>query len=243
MSRRRTSALLAAALALAAAGAARAATPLELVAPRAGGTLVGGSSVLLEWRATDDGVEFEEWEAFLSLDDGRSYPFRLTPHLDARHRRVVVDVPPYPTERARFLLRYGDEREERSVEVPGLWRIVASPGRAVVEARRLARTPGEAARPGDRGVAFWVAGDRDGGDRRSFEARAPGLAGSSHPELAAAGHALACCEPERDPVPALARHSGDDGASARSSTAPPIQVATRSPRAIDPLSLHVRRNE
>lgn len=204
---------------------------------------MGGSSVLLEWRGMDDGVEFEEWEAFLSLDGGRSYPFRLTPHLDARHRRVVVEVPPFPTERARFLLRCGDEREERSVEVPGLWRIVASDGRAVVETRRLARTPGEAARPGDRGVAFWVAGDRDGGERRSFEVNAADLAGASHPELAAARHALACGEPERDPVPAHAPLSGDDGVDAHSPSAPPIQVAKRSLRAIEPLSLHVRRNE
>jgi hypothetical protein len=39
-----------------------------------------------------------EWEAFLSLDGGRTYPVRITPHLDLSiRRRFHFQVPAFPT--------------------------------------------------------------------------------------------------------------------------------------------------
>ncbi|MEZ5313855.1 MAG: hypothetical protein R2862_09510 [Thermoanaerobaculia bacterium] len=63
-------------------------------------------------------------EAFLSLDGGRSWPVRLTPHLGIDRRRIRVRVPDLPTEEARLLFRIGDEREERAALLPERFRIV-----------------------------------------------------------------------------------------------------------------------
>lgn len=231
--------------------------PLELVAPAAGTTLAGSGRVALEWRATGGEVDFDEWEAFLSLDDGATYPFRLTPHLDAARRRVLVEIPPFATERARFLLRYGHEPERRapgspgdtspaereeSVDVPGFWRIEASAGRLPSTPRHLAAAPGEPARPGDAGVAFWEEGDRDGNRSTSWQATTAGLEGRDDPTLAGPEHALACSEPESQPLPqALPERRADvDGVEHAAELG-----ATFFPQArtADRLALHVRRNE
>jgi len=237
------------------AGAAVAETaPLELVSPAAGATLPGGERVLLEWRSPAGDVDFGEWEAFLSLDGGASYPFRLTPHLDAAHRRVLVEIPPFATGTARFLLRFGHEPEEaeredgreaereESVLVPGLWRIAAPASSAVSTPRRWARAPGEPARPGDAGVAFWVEGDRDGRRRTSWQAATAGLSGPDPGALTASEHALACSEPESRPAPHALPERGADATG--SEGAPLARAAlSRSPPSTDRLALHVRRNE
>src|ERR1700712_2541253 len=103
---------------------------VELLAPRAGATLAAGSEAELAWTP---GAGFsrlpdaEEWEAFLSLDGGATYPVRITPHLDQDLRRVRWQVPPIPAADARLLLRFGDEREEEtSIVLPQRFSIAAS---------------------------------------------------------------------------------------------------------------------
>ena len=73
--------------------------PIELVRPRAGETLAGGSIAVVEWSpGTDfDSLSAEEWEAFLSVDGGGYYAVRLTPHLDVSHRRFTFRVPDVAT--------------------------------------------------------------------------------------------------------------------------------------------------
>jgi hypothetical protein len=151
--------------------------PIRLVAPRAGATLAAGSTAELEWapEAGFAGVRsVEEWEAFLSLDGGATYPLRITPHLDQDLRRVRFQVPPIPTPEARVLLRFGDERHERAVELPGRFTIAASP---VLESAftfsRRALSPGEPALPGHAGVVAWIEGSRRGGGLRQVVADAP----------------------------------------------------------------------
>jgi hypothetical protein len=103
---------------------------VQLVAPRAGATLAAGSTAELEWAPLalfDRFPKVEEWEAFLSLDGGATYPVRITPHLDQDLRRVRWQVPPIPTRDARILLRFGDERRETAVELPERFAIAASP--------------------------------------------------------------------------------------------------------------------
>jgi hypothetical protein len=165
-------------LALAPAGFAReTGVPIRLVAPRAGATLAAGSTAELEWAAGSGlaGVpHVEEWEAFLSLDGGATYPLRITPHLDQDLRRVRFQVPPIPTPDARVLLRFGDERHETAVELPGRFAIAASPAlESAFTFSRRALSPGEPALPGHAGVVAWVEGSRRGGGLRQVVAEAP----------------------------------------------------------------------
>ena len=106
----------------------------------------------------------EEWEAFLSLDDGGRYPVRVTPHLDIDQRSFAVTLPQFAAKRARLLLRFGDEVEEFEYELPGEFEIRTA-RQLNPEPVALARGHGEPARlddPYDPGVAIWVEGSRRG---------------------------------------------------------------------------------
>jgi hypothetical protein len=165
-------------LALASAGFAReTGVPIRLVAPQAGATLAAGSTAELEW-APDAGFggvrNVEEWEAFLSLDGGATYPLRITPHLDSDLRRVHFQVPSIPTPDARILLRFGDERQETAFELPGRFAIAGSPAlESAFTVSRRAASAGEPALPGRAGVVAWVEGSRRGGGLRQVVAEAP----------------------------------------------------------------------
>jgi len=116
----------------------------------------------------------EEWEAFLSLDGGATYPVRITPHLDQDLRRVRFQVPPIPTADARILLRFGDERRETAVELPERFAIAASPvPESPFTFSRRAPSPGEPALPGRAGAAVWAEGTRRGVGLRQVVADAP----------------------------------------------------------------------
>lgn len=140
---------------------------MRLTAPRAGAVLVAGSEAELAWEAGDGLAAFvdaREWEAFLSVDGGRSYPYRLTPHLDLHRRRVRFRVPEVASDDVRLMLRVGDERDERVGSTAGRWRIVPGtlpPPPAATAATIAIR--GEAARPGDRGVVSWFEETPGGG--------------------------------------------------------------------------------
>jgi hypothetical protein len=172
-----TTALILAGLAVAAPGlAADVRLPVRVVAPAPGTELVAGSLAVLEWEAGEDAFgdrRIEEWEAFLSLDGGRTWPLRLTPHLDAGIRRFSFRVPGFPSRDARLLLRFGDEREETEVDVPGSFTISADRAGLVHDllppALRLSR--GESARPGAGGVVVWTEGSRDGAGLREVAAQ------------------------------------------------------------------------
>jgi len=159
--------------ALAASGrpAFAASAPL-LTAPRAGAELTAGALAAVAWE--DPPPDAEEWEAFLSLDGGRTYPVRITPHLDLSIRRFTFQVPAFPTRDARILLRFGDERREVEVETPQRFAIL--PGAFQAEetlwppSLRKALSPGEKARPRDSGVVVWMEGARDGSGLREVVA-------------------------------------------------------------------------
>lgn len=156
--------------------------PIRLVAPRVGTTLSAGSTAELEWAPLAGFARLqaaEEWEAFLSVDGGATYPVRVTPHLDLDIRRFRFQVPPIPTANARILLRFGDERRETAVVLPERFEIRAAPAVAPEEAfecPRRAFAPGEPALPGQSGVVSWVEGSRRGGElRQVVAAEPPGL--------------------------------------------------------------------
>ena len=150
---------------------AEAPPPIRLLAPAADAALVAGDEAEIAWEphasfATLGPVE--EWEAFLSLDGGATYPFRLTPHLDQDLRRFRWRVPAVPSADARLLFRFGDERREVAVAVPQRFVIAALavpaafPDPTFDLGRRLPRVVGESALPGQRGVVAWVEGSRRG---------------------------------------------------------------------------------
>jgi len=164
------------------AAAQEAGAPVRLVAPQAGTRLAAGSMAELEWAplAGFDRLlpKVEEWEAFLSLDGGATYPVRITPHLDQDLRRIRWQVPPFPARDARILLRFGNEHQETPVEVPAGFSIAASPStlpgleQMLLPASRSLRR-GEPALPGLAGVVAWVEGSRRGGSLRQVTADEP----------------------------------------------------------------------
>jgi hypothetical protein len=177
--------LLVLALALAtvapAAGMRSAPTLVQLEAPRVGDTLQAGDTAELAWEPREPFARLdalgqaEEWEAFLSFDGGATYPVRITPHLDVQLRRVRWQVPAIPTTDARLLLRFGNERNETSVELPLRFAIAEAPWAAPLfgGGARQAALPGEPALPGRPGVVAWVEGSRQGGDLHAVVATPP----------------------------------------------------------------------
>ncbi|HEX6898928.1 MAG TPA: hypothetical protein VF789_04410 [Thermoanaerobaculia bacterium] len=144
-----------------------AAPRVRLLAPEAGTELTAGSVAVVQWEGAAPGAE--EWEAFLSVDGGRTYPLRITPHLNLAIRRFSFRVPDLPTRSARVLLRFGDERREVEVETPQRFTIAAgsslwAPTTQIVFSR------GEKPRPDAEGVVLWVEGARDGSRLRELAA-------------------------------------------------------------------------
>jgi hypothetical protein len=165
--------------------AAPSSLPVEIVRPAPGETLTGGTTAEIEWApaagfAQLDGVE--EWEAFLSLDGGATYPFRITPHLDSERARFTWRVPALPSRDARLLLRFGDERQEQAFELPHRW-VIEPPAWVVPEPVVLTLGRGEAARPGEAGVVEWVEGSRSGDGLRRVRAEPPELGGADAVEV------------------------------------------------------------
>jgi hypothetical protein len=168
-------------------------SPVELTAPLPATVLLGGATAELAWRPLADFGELAgatEWEAFLSVDGGRTFTVRLTPHLDLGLRRFTFRVPDLPSAAVRLLLRFGDERAERAVRLPANLRIVRAPAAPPVATPFAAEpglAPGEPALPGAPGVLFWVEGRRDGSGLRERRATPAGLRPAAEPRLAAGG--------------------------------------------------------
>ncbi len=180
---------------------------VRVLSPAAGEVLRGGAEAVLAWEPAGPlDPAIEEWEAFLSVDGGATYPIRVTPHLDLDLRRVSFPVPRLPSEDVRILLRLGDERREVPVEVPLRLAIAGGAG-PLLSGAGTTLAAGERPRPDDLGVVAWVAGSRRG-ERMETVVSAPparGLGGVRVPSgarLAAA--AEGGNEPPR-PAPPAAR--------------------------------------
>lgn len=135
---------------------------LRVVAPASGATLRGGSFAELRWTSARLPVDAEEWEAFLSMDGGKYYAFRVTPHLDIKLRSFTFVVPNVDTRNARILIRTGDEVHELHFESRDAFSIVRDAKAEESLPRVLASARGEAAREGDPGVVAWTDGARNG---------------------------------------------------------------------------------
>ena len=155
------------ALALPAVGSA----PLKVTAPEDGAVLRGGSVATIAWTATATlPSDVVEWEAFLSVDGGRYYATRITPHLDIDITEFEWRVPNVTSSDVRLMIRIGDEREEVSVDVSLRLAIIADLDVRPPPFTPIAPGRGESARPSDPGVSEWATGDRGGrevGHRRA----------------------------------------------------------------------------
>lgn len=143
------------------------------LSPADGAVLRAGETVRLAWAESPGAslpVRADEWEIFLSVDGGRTWSVRLTPHLDLARRSFTFRVPDLPTPFARLLLRVGDERREHEIPLPARLQIVRAGHGSPAPAPTLwpALRAGERARPGQPGVAMWVAGGRSGRASRWF---------------------------------------------------------------------------
>ncbi len=134
---------------------------LDVSAPRQGETLRGGSFALLSWSTERWSENAQEWEAFLSIDGGAHYAFRITPHLDISLRQVTWLVPNVDATDAQILIRIGNEKHEKHFAHLLSFSISrgATVGAPMLQAVAAA---GEAARDDDDGVVQWAEGDRAG---------------------------------------------------------------------------------
>jgi hypothetical protein len=146
---------------------------VRLIEPFEHTQVAAGSTVSMAWDAANVPASVEEWEAFLSIDAGRTYPLRLTPHLDASIHRFHWKVPNLPGVEVSILLRFGNEHEERRFLFPARMRITGvAPSLAFLfRARAIeAAGRGEAAEVDGEGVIGWVEGARDGSSLREVVA-------------------------------------------------------------------------
>lgn len=142
---------------------------IVLVSPAPGSRLVAGQRVTLAWRP---GADFErlawveEWEAFLSLDGGRHFSIRITPHLDLALRTITWRVPNLASADVRLLLRFGDETREVLDPLPAQFEIVPARGGRLLaggpwQVAGVSFASGEPALPGSAGVVAWSEGGRE----------------------------------------------------------------------------------
>ncbi|HEX4956193.1 MAG TPA: hypothetical protein VF017_22620 [Thermoanaerobaculia bacterium] len=177
---------------------------VEVTSPSAGAVLVAGEELLLAWRPVDPAAaSFEEWEAFLSLDGGATYPVRLSPHLDADVRAFAVQLPEVATADAHLLLRFGDGEVEWELPLP--FALEIEPALLPPEpACRIARGTGEAARPGLPGVTSWLEGSGRGRDLVEVVVAQQDLASRLAPWVVPAGLELAAERPVPAELPRVA---------------------------------------
>ncbi len=216
---------------------------VRLLSPASGDRLEAGKLARIEWSAYVASEEpFTEWEAFISVDGGRTFPIRLTPHLDLQIYGFAFETPNAPTDDARILLRFGDERNERVVEIPTRFSIEPSRGGdpwALETAGELLvpnLEPGEAARPGDRGVVVWMEGDREGRGLRP-RIRMPRTATYGEARAARSGWLLTFGGPENGPP----RLEPPGQATADPPTAPSFLPASHVHRTSVPVRLAIHR--
>jgi hypothetical protein len=169
----RRSVLAAGVLFLAAGVALGAPVPAGNARPGAGTVLRPGQVRFVDIGVPPPGAD--EWEAFLSVDGGRTFPVRITPHLPVAESSFAWTVPALPTPAARIRLRFGVAGVERERVSPDRFAIGLAPGAAPVLG--TGASPGNAPAPGEEDTLVWV--ERRGG--RTFLAAA-GAARGMAPE-------------------------------------------------------------
>jgi hypothetical protein len=104
------------------------------------------------WERCPEGSQ--EWEAFLSLDGGRSFPIRVTPHLSTKIRSFSWPIPRILSEDTKLRIRFGNGQTEREYDLDGNWRLFpTSHARPLLsQSRDIGRSPAR----GEEATALWV---------------------------------------------------------------------------------------
>ena len=139
----------------------------RLVSPPSGAIVVPGRIARIEIAGAPSGAD--EWEAFVSVDGGRTYPLRATPHLPIRERAFDWNVPSLPPGPVRVKLRFGSRGVEREFLLDGPLSLGAGDSGSLVvpEAETVGATPA----PGEEGTVAWV--DRENGRARLIVPASP----------------------------------------------------------------------
>jgi hypothetical protein len=113
---------------------------------------IAGNRLNVFWDSCPSGAR--EWEAFLSLDGGRSFPLRVTPHLSTTIRAFSWPIPWVVAENAKLRIRFGDGSSDREYDVPGEWSLVPSRDSRPLspESRDFAANPAR----GEEETSAWV---------------------------------------------------------------------------------------
>ena len=143
--------LAAIAVAAAAPRAASASGFPRLVSPAPAGIVHPGERV--EIAVAGAPADTDEWEAFLSLDGGRSFALRATPHLPAGERSFAWTVPALPPGPIRVKVRFGAGGVEREYVLAETFSV--APGAGALVAPDL-RGIGASPAPGEDGTVAWV---------------------------------------------------------------------------------------
>jgi hypothetical protein len=83
-----------------------------------------GQTIELRWPGLPR--DFDELEILLSIDDGRTFPIRVSPELEAREGRYVWHVPNLASGTARLRVRANLDGAEREFEPSQAFTIVAN---------------------------------------------------------------------------------------------------------------------
>ena len=116
-----------------------------------------GGRLEISWDRAPEGAR--EWEAFLSLDGGASFPIRVTPHLSTAVRSFSWPLPMLLSPSARLRVRFGDGRAEREYDVAGEFALRPAPGAPLLSPGR--RDIGRLPATGEEQTAAWVEGGVD----------------------------------------------------------------------------------
>jgi len=153
----KTSLLFASAI-FAAAARPSAATP-RLVSPAPGTSVAPGRAARIEIGGAPSGAE--EWEAFVSVDGGRTYPLRATPHLPISEPAFDWVVPALAPGALRVKVRFGVAGAEKESLLAESFSIgTGASGTVVAPDPRTIELPAA----GEEGTVAWV--DRSDGSVR-----------------------------------------------------------------------------
>jgi hypothetical protein len=183
--------------------------------------------IRLEWPSRPAGLE---WEAFLSLDGGLTYPIRATPHLDASVRDFTVRLSGISSSSARVRVRVGDGAREIEQDLPESFAI--EPGNGVLEP-----SIGDTLQKSIAGESntLWVEGSPSGQALR-LRGHAPGSGEASSTRISSASKEAAILSTASAPLrrPVVRIVAGNDVSNPL--PAPPAAIAR------SPLSLAGRLN-
>jgi len=92
---------------------------ISMLFPKAGEAFSPGQKVRIAWNvdlSPKINLSWCEQEIFLSIDGGKTFPYRITPELSPSSREYVWTIPNLPTDQAVLDIRFGSEFSQMRFE-------------------------------------------------------------------------------------------------------------------------------